>query len=174
MGESVEQLHRIDQLEKWIEMHGSRLFLYAQQQTGSYADAQDVYQEALIKVIRSAQSNGEPLIPPIGRVFLAIKHGAIDLHRSRSVRENREGRFEMQTASEWFVEEIENNEKHQYLQSVVRNLPQDQQEVLVLKIWGTLTFKTISEILGVPLNTVTSRYRYALDKIKSSLNLQAI
>lgn len=174
MGESVEQLHSINQIEKWIEMHGSRLFLYAQQQTGSYADAQDVYQEALIKVIRSAQKKGDSFIPPIGRVFLAIKHCAIDLHRSRSVRENREGNFETQTASQWFVEDIENNEKHQYLQSVIRELPRDQQEVLLLKIWGTLTFKTISEILGVPVNTVASRYRYALDKVKSSLNLQAI
>ena len=174
MGESAEQLHPINQLEKWIERYGPQLFLYAQQRAASYADAQDIYQEALIKVIRSAQSSGSRYIPPCGKFYLAIRHGAIDLYRSRTVREQREKQSEQPATVEWFVEDIENQEKHRYLQSVIRKLPEDQQEVLLLKIWGSLTFKTIAEILGVSVNTVASRYRYALDKVKSSLNLQAI
>ena len=174
MGESAEQLHQLNQLEKWIDTHGSQLFLYAQQQTGSYADAQDVYQESLIKVIRVAQSNGDTYIPPVGKFYIAIKHGAIDLYRSRTVREIRERKANQEPAETWFVEDIEDREKYEYLQSIIRSLPEDQQEVLLLKIWGSLTFKTIAEILGVSANTVASRYRYALDKVKTSLNLQTI
>ena len=174
MGESAEQQYQINQLEKWIDTHGSQLFLYAQQQTGSYADAQDVYQESLIKVIRLAQSNGERHIPPIGKFYVAIKHGAIDLHRSRTVRQNREQIANSRQVEPWFVEDIENRERYEYLQSIIRSLPNDQQEVLLLKIWGSLTFHTIAEILGVSANTAASRYRYALEKVKSSLNLQAL
>jgi RNA polymerase sigma-70 factor (ECF subfamily) len=42
-------------------------------------------------------------------------------------------------------------------------------EVVVLKIWGGLTFEKIAETLGIPLNTAASRYRYALEDLRSAL-----
>lgn len=174
MGESVEQKSYINDLEKWVETNGARLFLYARQQTASYADAQDVYQEALIQILQLARVSGETVIPSVGRFFIAIKHRAIDHHRKRNSRESREIRFEMHKDSKWFVEDIENRETHEHLQTLIRKLPNEQQEVLVLKIWGELTFKSIGEMLEIPTNTAASRYRYALAGMKSTLNLQAI
>jgi RNA polymerase sigma-70 factor (ECF subfamily) len=48
-------------------------------------------------------------------------------------------------------------------------LPPEQKEVLTLKVWGELTFDEISRILDLSLNTVASRYRYALGKLKEWL-----
>src|ERR1051325_9500967 len=48
-------------------------------------------------------------------------------------------------------------------------LPEDQREVIVLHVWGELTFSQISELLGLSLNTAASRYRYALAKLKASM-----
>jgi RNA polymerase sigma-70 factor (ECF subfamily) len=38
--------------------------------------------------------------------------------------------------------------------------------VLVLKIWGGLTFPQIADSLDIPANTAASRYRYAVDKLR--------
>jgi len=45
----------------------------------------------------------------------------------------------------------------------------DQQEVLVLKTWGELTFQEIANTLDISTNTAASRYRYALDHLKKHL-----
>ena len=47
---------------------------------------------------------------------------------------------------------------------------QDQQEVVVLKIWGELTFQEIADTLDISGNTAASRYRYALEKLRDLLN----
>ena len=39
----------------------------------------------------------------------------------------------------------------------------------MLKIWGDLTFGEIGRTLDLSLNTVASRYRYALQKLKDSV-----
>ena len=44
--------------------------------------------------------------------------------------------------------------------------PPSKKEVVTLKIWGELTFDEIARTLDESLNTVASRYRYALQKLK--------
>ena len=48
----------------------------------------------------------------------------------------------------------------------IERLPPEQKKVITLKIWSELTFDEISRTLDLSLNTVASRYRYALDKLK--------
>jgi RNA polymerase sigma factor (sigma-70 family) len=48
----------------------------------------------------------------------------------------------------------------------LRELPDDQCEVIVLHLQGGLTFKAIAEALGVSINTVQSRYRYGVEKLR--------
>ncbi len=51
-------------------------------------------------------------------------------------------------------------------------LPPEQKEVLTLKIWGELTFDEIGRTLDLSLNTVASRYRYALQKLRDWIPAQ--
>ena len=55
------------------------------------------------------------------------------------------------------------------LAAAVARLPVPQREVLALKIDGGLTFAEIATVLGASLNTVASRYRYAIDKLRVAL-----
>ena len=48
-------------------------------------------------------------------------------------------------------------------------LPPEQREVVLLKIDGELTFVQIGQVLGVSMNTAASRYRYALEKLRTTL-----
>ena len=68
-----------------------------------------------------------------------------------------------------FERNLEDDERKQALLRAVQQLPKEQGEVLSLKIWGELTFEEISRTLELSLNTVASRYRYALQKLKDSV-----
>jgi DNA-directed RNA polymerase specialized sigma24 family protein len=52
------------------------------------------------------------------------------------------------------------------LRRALLGLPDDQREVTILHVWGELTFSQIGEVLAVSSNTVASRYRYALAKLR--------
>jgi len=52
----------------------------------------------------------------------------------------------------------------------VESLPEEQREVFLLREVGNLPFKDIADVTGVPENTVKSRMRYALDRLKNALS----
>ena len=55
------------------------------------------------------------------------------------------------------------------LAAALGELPADQRAVVHLKLWEGLTFEQIAELLGIPLNTAASRYRYGIDKLRERL-----
>ena len=55
------------------------------------------------------------------------------------------------------------------LQTALAQLPQAQREVVVLKVYRDKTFREIAETLRLSLNTVASRYRYGMDKLRALL-----
>ncbi len=59
------------------------------------------------------------------------------------------------------------------LNSALAQLPYQQREVIILHLQGGMKFKTIVESQGVSINTVQSRYRYGLDKLRSLLDKEA-
>ena len=54
----------------------------------------------------------------------------------------------------------------------MRDLPEEQREVVVLRIWGEMTLAEVALVLDVPENTVASRYRYALNRMRALLKEQ--
>jgi RNA polymerase sigma-70 factor (ECF subfamily) len=46
--------------------------------------------------------------------------------------------------------------------------------VLVMKVWGGLTFPQIADALGIPADTAASRFRYALSKLRERLAEESI
>ena len=55
------------------------------------------------------------------------------------------------------------------LENALRSLPPEQREIIALKIEGGLTFGEIATLLSISPNTAASRYRYALEKLRSTL-----
>jgi len=55
------------------------------------------------------------------------------------------------------------------LQAALARLPQQQREVIVMKIYRQKTFLEISRLLGLSQNTVASRYRYGIEKLRTLL-----
>jgi len=155
-----------DPWRAWLQNWGSRLLLYARHHTRSEADAQDALQDGLVRLWRQVPVPAE--VPP-GRAFRLVRQAAIDQARQRDRRERREQAVAGPTVAP-FVCPIEPDERRQTLQLALDLLPADQREVLVLKIWGELTFEQIASTLDIPPATAASRYRYALDHLRRQLS----
>ncbi len=61
---------------------------------------------------------------------------------------------------------IERREVHGSVRKLVEELPDEQREVIVLRIYADLSFKEISELTGVSINTALGRMRYALINLR--------
>jgi len=62
------------------------------------------------------------------------------------------------------------NEEFRQLNNALSQLPYEQREAISLHLQGGMKFKAIAELQDVSINTVQSRYRYGLDKLRSLLD----
>jgi RNA polymerase sigma-70 factor, ECF subfamily len=165
----MESAHEQTTWRHWIEAHGPRLLLCARQWTRSLADAEDVLQEAFVRYWRhQRQLPGDPQ----ALLVTSIRRAAVDLARRENRRTVREERADGGLQEREFLFEKlpgEGDERRQEIEIALRNLPAEQREVLILKIWQEFTFEQIGEALDIPANTAASRYRYALIALRKQL-----
>jgi len=161
--------HEHEDWTAWMEQHGSSLVLLAQQYVGCRADAEDVVHEAFVSFWRSRHQAQDRT----AYLFTCVKHAATNWLRSRKRRTRREEASARSEVETWFDGDLEKDERQKELLQVIAALPTEQREVLVMKIWGGLSFPQIAQALEVSANTAASRYRYALDKLRAQLALEA-
>jgi RNA polymerase sigma-70 factor (ECF subfamily) len=63
-----------------------------------------------------------------------------------------------------------NKQLHETMQRAIAGLSEEQREVFLMREFLDMPFKQISEVVGVPENTVKSRMRYALEKLRLELD----
>lgn len=68
------------------------------------------------------------------------------------------------------VQLVINSEELRKLGSALTELPYEQREAIVLRLHGDLRFRQIAKMQNVSTKTVQSRYRYGLDKLRSTMN----
>lgn len=164
---------------EWLDAHGSKLMLFARQQTRSYEDAEDVLQDAFVKLVEKINngefSGGQNAWMPY--LYTTIRRLAIDLSRRTDRRKRREdvvGTETEFTATQhfhpWFESGSSDDEIRQQLESKLKELPEKFAEVIIMKVWGERTFAEIGEALDISQNTAASRYRYGLEALKKSLS----
>ncbi len=154
----------MDPWQCWIAERAEVFLLYARQQTRSEEDAHDVLQEALAETWRRA--HGE--IPDQALVFATIRRRAIDAGRAAGSRARREAAHASLTEA-WFQPDPSTGDTHRAVGAALGELPEHLRECVTLKLWGDLTFPQIAEITGVPVATATSRYRYAIERLRETL-----
>jgi RNA polymerase sigma-70 factor (ECF subfamily) len=69
----------------------------------------------------------------------------------------------------WFTPPDRDHAAEENLRRALQSLPDDQRQVVILHIWGELTFSQVAEILSISANTAASRYRYALTKLREAM-----
>jgi RNA polymerase sigma-70 factor (ECF subfamily) len=159
-----------DSWTAWLNRHGPALVLLARQWVATRADAEDVVQEAFVRFWRSR----ERIEDPAAYLFACVKHCALDGVRGRQRQSRRELAAARPEAEPLFAARLEQDERQAAIETALRGLPENQAEVLVMKIWGGLTFPQIAAALEVSPNTVASRYRYALASLREQLAEESI
>ncbi len=67
---------------------------------------------------------------------------------------------------------VSDTELHHMVRAVLADLPPDQRQAIVLHVLGSLRFREIARQTGESVNTVKSRYRYGMARLRSLLNGQ--
>ncbi len=158
----MSDAHAHQDWRAWFAENGARLKLIARQWTRSDADADDVVQEAFVRFWKHQRH-----MPgnPNALVVISIRRAALDLLRRSDRRTAREKAVAADTETvSWF--EPEADPRLQSLAESLELLPAEQREVVVLKIWGELTFDEIGEQLSISPNTAASRWRYAMESLR--------
>jgi RNA polymerase sigma-70 factor (ECF subfamily) len=161
---------RAESWSVWLDEHGAALVLLARHWVATHADAEDIVQEAFVRFWRSRDSVQEPL----AYFYSCVKHCALDWQRGRQRRQQRELASARPEAEPLFVAPIEQSERRFAIEAALLKLPTSQAEVLVMKIWGGLSFPQIAAALEESPNTVASRYRYALARLRELLPAEVV
>jgi RNA polymerase sigma-70 factor (ECF subfamily) len=103
-----------------------------------------------------------------------VKHAALDISRGQKRRQRREEATARSEPEPLLTSPLEQTERRQAIEAALKNLPVEQAEVLVMKIWGGLSMPQIAAALDIPANTAASRYRYALAKLRDVLTEEKV
>ena len=153
----------------WLDEHGAGLVLLARQWTDSQAEAEDIVQDAFVRFWpkRGSARNARAYL------YACVRSSAMDRMRGEARRRRREEAAGPADES-LFENRIEHDERREAVERAMRTLPTEQKEVVIMKIWGGLTFQGIGEALDTPANTAASRYRYALASLRESLQQERV
>ena len=138
----------------------SELILYGRALGLSHGESEDVVQETFLALMQRA----EPPELPEHYCVRSFRNRALNYRRSLWRRLTRE--LESQR---WFERSSGESPAEREAMQALAALPQEQREVIVLKVWHEHTFEEIGELLDVSPNTAAGRYRYGLQKLRTRL-----
>ena len=142
------------------ETKAAELILYGRALGLSHGEAEDVLQETFLTLMQ------KPLVPlrPEHYCMRSFRNRALNYRRSLWRRLTRE-----LESWRWFEPSPSESPAERAAMRFLAELPMEQREVIVLKIWHQCTFEEIGGLLDISPNTASGRYRYGLQKIKLQL-----
>jgi RNA polymerase sigma-70 factor (ECF subfamily) len=146
------------------DRYAGDLLAFLQALLCSRHDAEDVLQTVFVRIVckRRCLADARSLD---GYVFQIARHEAASFVR---VRRRRCSGDQWLEAAEVEID-AQPQEWAEELQAALTRLPQEQREIVVLKTYRDKTFQEIGEMLELSANTVASRYRYGIEKLRAIL-----
>ena len=162
-------------LASLINRHQSKIYGFIYSKIGDRDLSDDIFQDTFIKVIKTLKTSSYneegKFLPWVMRIAhnLVVDHFR-KLKKMPYQRETEEySIFNFMTDNSLNIEgQIISEQVELDLAKLLDELPADQKEVLVMRMYQDLSFKEIADLTGVSINTALGRMRYAL------LNLRKI
>lgn len=185
-GELISQFNSTGKEKFFGELmsrYNDKLFNYIIRKVGNMENAKDIYQNTWLKI-----ANSLPKYQDEGKfsnyLFFVATNASYD--HFRKIRKDNENLYFKPASfdedgkndqieslkSEDLNPEEENIEieSKEFANDAINELPENQREVILLRSEG-FSFKEIAEMTNVSINSLLSRYRYGIDKIKKMMKV---
>jgi RNA polymerase sigma-70 factor (ECF subfamily) len=153
-----------EELERLLAEHGGPLVLLARQWSVA---PEDVVQEALLELVRQEP----PPDNPVGWIYRVVRNRAISYAR----RATRRARHEQQASfrgEPWFNPAEGQSLDADAATEALGQLPIEQRETLVARLWGGLSFAEVAELTATSSSTAQRRYQAGLIALRERLGIQ--
>ena len=164
-----------------IKRHQSKIFGFIYSKIGDRDLADDIFQDTFIKVIRTLKSNAYNEEGKFLPWVMRIAHNLIVDHFRKNkkmplYRETEEfSIFSIMTDDTLTIEnKLISDQVAKDLRQLIEELPDDQKEVVMMRLDQDMSFKEISEATGVSINTALGRMRYALLNLRKVIEKHQI
>ncbi len=161
MASESHPISRADDVAAIYDQFAPRLYAVAVRLLGVREEAEECVQDLFVALVRSRTDRVE-ITDLRAYLFSALRHAV-------GQRANAHGRREQLHAVLERTGEPQSAAPDEGASRALQSLPEEQREVVALKIDGQLTFAEIAETMGTSLNTAASRYRYALERLRAQL-----
>lgn len=152
-----------------IERHKQKIYSFIYSKVYDRDVTEDVFQDTFIKVIRTLKRgkyNEEgKFLPWVMRIAhnLVIDHFRKNKRMPKFDNTGEFSIFSVLSDSTLNAEKtIIKNQVESDVRRIIEELPEDQKQVLLMRMYQDMSFKEISERTGVSINTALGRMRYAL------------
>jgi RNA polymerase sigma-70 factor, ECF subfamily len=164
-----------------IKRHESRIYGFIYSKISDRDISDDIFQDTFIKVIKTLKSNSYNEEGKFLPWVMRISHNLIIDHfrRNKKMPMFRETEdfsiFSIMTDDSLTIEnQLISDQVELDIRNLIEELPIDQKEVLVMRMYQDMSFKEISEITGVSINTSLGRMRYALMNLRKVIDKHQI
>ncbi|MDA3879228.1 MAG: sigma-70 family RNA polymerase sigma factor [Prolixibacteraceae bacterium] len=165
-------------LEVLINRYKDKIFTYILVTVKNHHLAEDIFQDAFIKVVRSLKSGRYTDNGKFVSWVMRISHNLIIDHYRReknmNTYSNDASEYDLFNSSKFSDENIEdfiiNEQILNDVKELVEQLPDDQKQVVMMRHYQDMSFKEIAEQTGVSINTALGRMRYALINLRKLIN----
>jgi RNA polymerase sigma-70 factor (ECF subfamily) len=154
------------ELERIIELYQNQLVSFAFYRVGSYAVAQHIVQDTFLRfyenmrIVQRAKNIKTYL-------YRSIANACIDYKR-KYAKNTFTG---TDLLNNILIDEQDEHAclaEHIRIEDMLKDLPEEQAEILKMKFVDDLNFVEIAKIIETNVNTVKSRYKYAIEKLKKN------
>ena len=170
-----------DALAKLIKRHESKIYGFIYSKIPDRDITNDIFQDTFIKVIKTLKSNSYNEEGKFLPWVMRISHNLVVDHyrKTKKMPMFRETEafsiFSIMSDDSLTIENKMISEQVEMdLKKLIEELPCDQKEVLVMRMYHDMSFKEISESTGVSINTALGRMRYALMNLRKVIDKHQI
>lgn len=164
-----------------INRHESKIYGFIYSKVADREVSNDIFQDTFIKVIKTLKGNSYNEEGKFLPWVMRIAHNLIiDFYRRNKkmplFRETDEfSIFSIMSDDSLTIEnKIISDQVELDIRRLIEELPMDQKEVLIMRMYNDMSFKEISESTGVSINTALGRMRYAIMNLRKIIEKHQI
>ncbi len=168
-------------IEELLRRHKTKIFTSIYLLVKDQYLAEDIFQDAFIKVINTLRSNRYNEEGKFLPWVIRIAHNLVIDHFRKQKRtptitsaDGTDVLNLIQILEESTEDKMLREQTHVDLRKMIQQLPDEQKEVLIMRHYANLSFKEIADLTDVSINTALGRMRYALSNLRKAMNVKEV